>query len=168
MASQQHPRVIDSESSLLDLEPSSHAAFQPLAESYLWTDHQENQSLTYTQEVSSFQPPAVSNSSTQNGTGISSASLSAMFTSPTEFSNTISYTRPLRDALESSNQLLHQTDLETSYSQKPQTSYRRRPKYSSSEWEKYKAHIRRVYIIEDKSLDETMKTMGRIYGFNPS
>jgi hypothetical protein len=51
-------------------------------------------------------------------------------------------------------------------SKEPQTA--RRTRYSSADWEGYKPHIKRLYIEEDRSLEDTMKTMSQNFGFHPS
>ena len=43
----------------------------------------------------------------------------------------------------------------------------RRSRYPSSEWEKYRAVLRDLYMGQDKSLHETMRTMRDTHGFDP-
>jgi len=43
----------------------------------------------------------------------------------------------------------------------------RRPRYSAEEWEAHRAQIKRLYLDEDKPLDDTMIEMAKL-DFNPS
>lgn len=51
--------------------------------------------------------------------------------------------------------------------QKSQASARGH-RFKSSQWESYKAKIKELFMDEDKSLDETMRTMEQDFSFNPT
>ncbi|KAF4633931.1 hypothetical protein G7Y89_g4185 [Cudoniella acicularis] len=55
-----------------------------------------------------------------------------------------------------------------SFVDEPQAQPTRAPKFKSSEWESHKAKIKEIFMDEDKSLDETMKSMEEQFSFNPT
>jgi len=44
----------------------------------------------------------------------------------------------------------------------------RRTRYNLADWEGYKPQIKKLYIEEDRSLEDTMKIMSEDFGFHPS
>lgn len=55
----------------------------------------------------------------------------------------------------------------TARTQRPQT-VPRGPRFKSSQWESHKARIKQLFMDEDKSLEETMRTMEKDHAFSPS
>lgn len=49
-----------------------------------------------------------------------------------------------------------------------ETRNTRRARYSKADWEAHKPQIKKLYLDEDKSLEDTMKLMSENSGFNPS
>ena len=50
----------------------------------------------------------------------------------------------------------------------PQLAAPRRSRFSATEWEDHRESIRKLYIDEEKSLEETMKCMAENFDFQPS